>query len=775
MRPAIPRRWLWAGLALALGLAFGPRVVGAHAILENATPAPNAELAEPPAAIDMWFTEPLEPALSGARVLNATGDEMPAGAVVFDPADRFHLTLPIDPLPPGVYTVVWQTYSQLDGHAGLGSFPITVLNPDGSRPAGAPSAVVVGRGELPSAGEALARWVTLLGAMTLFGVALFQRVVVTGQATDGLAQAARDRALEMTWLGALALAVGHWAPILLQAAQLDGPAQWTPLVLGTRPAALGLARQFLAACVLLAAFRLPQPPFGRGRERWLHAGVVAYLVGVVFLLGMAVFQGQGVVAGLALALAALGGLLLEQVRREAQAWEAMLFFGGLVLLGFSASSHAAAGPGSAWAILADYAHLTAAAAWLGGLVMLPGLLSRAEGWPLARRFSSVAAVAMGGLLFTGVFNSVVQIPDLPALVGTLYGRVLLIKLALTGLVLGLAALNHHLTRARPASMLGRQVDLELGLALALMASVAVLVQTPTPRPAGAPPEAVVLPFTTTLAVDDLYAQLQVAPFEAGRNRFWVHLYREPGAAVGEVQLVRLVFEYLDAAVGESSVELTAAGNDTYAAEGAYLSQAGPWALSVYVRRRGRDDALTRLEVDVPFATPASPGDPFDSPLAASPLFLLAGGLGVAGLFLIALSGPLTVRPPPWPRLAGVGLLLGAGAVAVMGALAVPVDPLASPVPATAASVAEGRALYVAHCATCHGGAGQGDGPEAAGLRPPPADLRVRLAPGIHSDRQIFEWLSAGAADGAMPAFGDVLTEAERWHLVNFLRTLSPAP
>lgn len=36
--------------------------------------------------------------------------------------------------------------------------------------------------------------------------------------------------------------------------------------------------------------------------------------------------------------------------------------------------------------------------------------------------------------------------------------------------------------------------------------------------------------------------------------------------------------------------------------------------------------------------------------------------------------------------------------------------------------AEGRALYLGNCAVCHGIAGRGDGPAAAGLDPAPSDL-----------------------------------------------------
>ena len=43
--------------------------------------------------------------------------------------------------------------------------------------------------------------------------------------------------------------------------------------------------------------------------------------------------------------------------------------------------------------------------------------------------------------------------------------------------------------------------------------------------------------------------------------------------------------------------------------------------------------------------------------------------------------------------------------------------------AVAGEVGRGRALYLQNCATCHGLAGEGDGPMACALTTPPANLR----------------------------------------------------
>lgn len=91
-----------------------------------------------------------------------------------------------------------------------------------------------------------------------------------------------------------------------------------------------------------------------------------------------------------------------------------------------------------------------------------------------------------------------------------------------------------------------------------------------------------------------------------------------------------------------------------------------------------------------------------------------------------------------------------------------------------AAAAVGARIYAGNCASCHGDTGRGDGPAGAGLQPPPADLTVHLAPGKHSDGEIFRWVRDGAPGSAMPPFGETISEENRWKLISYLRTLPAA-
>jgi mono/diheme cytochrome c family protein len=74
------------------------------------------------------------------------------------------------------------------------------------------------------------------------------------------------------------------------------------------------------------------------------------------------------------------------------------------------------------------------------------------------------------------------------------------------------------------------------------------------------------------------------------------------------------------------------------------------------------------------------------------------------------------------------------------------------------------------CVSCHGARGRGDGPLAASLTPPPADLVLHVPQ--HPDGELFWYVSRGSPGTAMPAWDTVLSEDDRWSLVHYLRDLA---
>jgi putative copper resistance protein D len=224
----------------------------------------------------------------------------------------------------------------------------------------------------------------------------------------GIAAVVRSRVVAIAWLGLAAAVVSGAAWLVLQAelmaelslteALQDG-AVWTVLS-ETDFGADWIARLVLAG-LLAAVLRLQST--GRGHSPGMRAAAVVLAAGLVGTLAFA--------------------------------------------------GHAAATPGLAGAVhlTADVLHLVAAAAWAGALVPLALLLRVARARhektsvgvarAAVRRFSTLGTASVGTLVASGLVNSWMLVGSVPALVGTAYGRLLLMKVVLFLVMLSVAAVN----------------------------------------------------------------------------------------------------------------------------------------------------------------------------------------------------------------------------------------------------------------------------------------------------------------------------------------------
>ena len=115
-------RFILAALLLAPSLAC------AHARLQNAVPPAGSTVRHAPEELILTYSEAIEPRFSQVDVNDATGTRMDHGTVHVDPHDSKHLLVPLKPLPPGRYTVVWHAVS-VDTHKTQGSYSFTVSGP----------------------------------------------------------------------------------------------------------------------------------------------------------------------------------------------------------------------------------------------------------------------------------------------------------------------------------------------------------------------------------------------------------------------------------------------------------------------------------------------------------------------------------------------------------------------------------------------------------------------------------------------------------------------
>jgi copper resistance protein D len=331
-------------------------------------------------------------------------------------------------------------------------------------------------------------------------------------------------------------------------------------------------------------------------------------------------------------------------------------------------------------LLASIAHRLALAVWAGGLPALIMLIgagpvpddTRRLAAVVLRRFSRLATLAMGVLLVTGVLLTWYLVGNFPGMIGTEYGRLLLLKLAMLGGVLFIASgLQRQLLpmlELKPSDRTFRRYANRVKLETVL----AVLIVVIASDMAGlAPPE--------------------------HENIVWPLPFRFSFAA-------------------------------TWAA---------PWVPTRFI---------------------------------GGNLLILAG----------LVFGLMPSLRPAWFRLPknaslGAGIAtVAAGAGLAFPAISVQAFPdtyLSTDIPYAATSIAAGLKHYEDNCTGCHGTGGHGDGPAASGLPIKPADLSAPHT-ALHTGGDLYWWVTHGITNSPMPAFGDVLTDDERWDIINFLGAFS---
>ena len=192
---------------------------------------------------------------------------------------------------------------------------------------------------------------------------------------------------------------------------------------------------------------------------------------------------------------------------------------------------------------------------------------------------------------------------------------------------------------------------------------------------------------------------------------------------------------------------------------------GRWQVQVVVRREDKFDAYANFDF-----TLHNPGE--TNPAAATPRF--AGALFLLnGLIVVLLAVALPVRPRNRFALGILPFML----MLFLGPyyLTLPIQVTtsqANPIAPNSQSIAAGKAVYVKNCARCHGVSGKGDGPDGLLLNPRPADLTKHGLPGVHTDAQLFDWITNGLPGTRMPAWKDKLSDTDRWNLVNYMRYLA---
>lgn len=502
--------------------------------------------------------------------------------------------------------------------------------------------------------------------------------------------------------------------------------------------------------------------------------------------------------------------LQKDGRKTLRGWEwwfGLLLGGGLALTSSLVSHSAALARDALPATAIDPAHTLAAGIWVGGLVYLVLALWQARHrlapesrtWlnlNLILNFSALAALSVGILTVSGGYLAWQHVGSWTSLVGTAYGRALLVKLGLALVTFAIAGVNLlyisprlHAAYDEPdtaasaavVNRFRRFASLEALLALLILLAAGIL--TDLQRGEDAPLVADAAGQTVMgQTAADLNVELTIEPALVGQNRFDVYLTDAAGTPVTDASEISLRYTFLGQSIGAATAEAEAQGDGHYVADGSYISLISPWQVEVAIRRPGVFDTFAPFRLEAGLGGNIRPLDSGGRPFERFANFMVLSGSFVTGAFLVLFAiawGFLATRAArtEWQLIPLLALSVGVfwlGATQLNRFFTVEYTPgkfLNNPELPDAESIAVGMGLFDENCVSCHGPDGRGDGPAAGNLSPPPADFGAGHTD-IHPDGDIYYWVQEGVKDTAMPAFGDKVTTEETWHLVNYVRRLS---
>jgi copper transport protein len=533
-------KWGLAGLAVVATLALAP-AAWAHSTLESTEPARDGIVEHSPERVLLRFDEPVETALGSIVVYDGEGERVDAGEVLRPRPDEVAVRIDGE-LASGTYTVAWRVISA-DSDPIKGAWVFHVGEP-GAQPEGIAAQVLNDTPLVTSVFYLAGRAIDFALILACVG-----GVAALAFALRSASQRVRRRLFGVVAGLAAALALVSLVEMGLQAAAAEGTSlsegfRWEAIssVTDTRFGQWALIRAGLAAalCVFALVARAqcsrPEEPRPAEPTRFGHSGSATNGPAGGGDGGAVVPAGAG-----SSATTAVSSATVVRAERPAPAratpWTVpvLLALAAGVVFTPGLSGHASViGVGS---VIADAAHVQAAAVWTGGLAFLVmGLVwTRSGRWELAAtsvpRFSTTAVVSVAILIIAGTINGYLQVRAWRGLWETEYGILLLVKVGLVLPLLAMGAYNNRFAvprlRAQIASRMERVRFLrfagaELAVMLAVVGVTAALVNAAPAR------TEIEMDEMSEMEVDlgPFMAHMEITPGTVGPNQ--IHLDFERG-------------------------------------------------------------------------------------------------------------------------------------------------------------------------------------------------------------------------------------------------------
>ena len=435
----------------------------AHSYIQKSDPVFSQTLSTPPTKVDVYFNDPIDIRFSKIIVLDADGKQIQVGDQKYINGDQTTLSVSLPPnLENGIYTVSTKVLDQTDGHVTENAY---VFGIGQAVPKNLVASTASSYQEV-SIPEAVARFPSLLGQIIVAGIASaslwlwgpLSRIPKLREALSQTRIEIEKSMIKLSVIGSIIILASGFAMIIVQAYSINAGILDA---ISTKFGSMWILRMIISSVL----FGLSIAMYYKIKNAIMPRSYHGILLGVSFS----------------------------------------------VLLTTSLISHGAA-TGNPIPLVLDFVHNVFASLWIGGIiyiafVVMPQLrkitssnLSLSTLSLVIPRFSTLVISVLGAVTITGPFLLYSLEGNFALILGSFYGKILIIKLSLAATMIALGAYdqifvsnkayfgisnikNTNMQLINAKSILNnfnKSIKISAFVGIALIASVAILVDSGLP-------------------------------------------------------------------------------------------------------------------------------------------------------------------------------------------------------------------------------------------------------------------------------------------------------
>ena len=256
---------------------------------------------------------------------------------------------------------------------------------------------------------------------------------------------------------------------------------------------------------------------------------------------------------------------------------------------YAFAGHAAVDSPAALTIALLALHVAAVGVWCGGLILLI-FVKDIRTTPIVEWFSQRAAILIAVVVATGVVQALLLMDGIGNLTKTSYGKALIAKVCVVGIMLICAAIVRRRFYESGVSRLRAVLCAEVVVGLVVLSITSGMVAA-SPRPTVSN-----APFSTALVQGDVIANITISPPRVGESEMHV-IVSPPNGSLDPVLAIKARFSLVSGSVPPIQAELNAVGPNHFVGYIQFVYP-GEWKVDVIVSPDANSEVLYSTQVKI---------------------------------------------------------------------------------------------------------------------------------------------------------------------------------